>query len=342
MKILETLFHEMKAANKTVYWNTSKSELMLRCPHCGDSRKDLTHTHFYIENEVPYKFYCQRCESKGVLNSELLKDLEVDDSDLAISVRNEVRSFFKNTNKTSSGLNVLERKKELKYPKYEIGGSFDKKLNYLNMRFGRKLDKDDLRNFKVVNSLEHLLILNKLEGLFDNEKFYNMMTFADKNGVCFLSSDLNYALFRYTTDKFERRYITISLNYPYDIGHKVYSIKNSVSIFEPKVNLVMAEGMFDINSVYLNYYKEQDNSKKIFYAANGKAFKLIPLLVNRMGFLNIDLDIYSDNDVQKEDYKYLLDSFRFNKIMLHYNKRKDEKDFGVPENRIDKKTLILK
>lgn len=343
MKILDQLYKELKSSGKVVHWNSAKTELMCRCPYCGDSQKDLSHTHFYIKHDIPYSFFCQRCEAKGVLSPETLHDFEVEDSELGLQLKTETREFFKNTNKNLSNIDFIDRKRILKYPKYQFGSAlFQKKIGYLQDRFGKPLEKQDLFNFKIVNSLEETLILNNMNKILEDDKFYSMMKNADKEAVCFISTDNNYALFRYCHNNFKRRYFTLSLNYPYDIGHKVYSIHNQVSMFQPKIKLVLTEGIFDIISVYMNFYKGQDNSSTIFYSLNGKSFKLVPLLMNRLGFLNIDLEIYSDGDVTKYQYKDFLDFYRFDSILVHYNEMSGEKDFGVPINQIRKKTLRLK
>ena len=64
-----------------------------------------------------------------------------------------------------------------------------------------------------------------------------------------------------------------------------------------------------------------------------------------MGFLDINLEMYSDSDVSLNHYKYSLikgNEHYFNKIRVHYNIYDGEKDFGVPLSRIKEKIYKLK
>ena len=62
-------------------------EFLCRCPFCGDSIH-LKSAHFYINlpdsSEVPVMYHCKKCNTSGVLNRNVLRELgvEVIDQDL--------------------------------------------------------------------------------------------------------------------------------------------------------------------------------------------------------------------------------------------------------------------
>lgn len=340
MNILQELHGILVHSNKVVYWNTGKTELNIRCPYCRDSTKDRTHAHLYISIKEPYAFYCQRCETSGVLSGNFLNDIEVENSELSITIESSLKKFMKNTNKTNKSIEIYENLKNLKLPRYNLEGSFKPKLSYLSNRLGMDLAKQDLMSFKVINSLEELIILNKLDYLLDNDKFYRMMVNVDKNAVGFISSDNNYVTFRFINNTNKLRYLHLSLNYPYDIGYKFFSIKKQVSLLEPVLKVKLTEGPLDLISVYKNFYTP-NTTDTIFVAVNGKGFNLIPKLLNRMGFLNLDVQIYSDMDVKKNFYLDRIDLFRLEKFLVTYNIFEGEKDFGVVKEKIVQKTIRL-
>jgi hypothetical protein len=107
------------------------------------------------------------------------------------------------------------------------------------------------------------------------------------------------------------------------------------------LNVKLTEGPMDLISVYKNFYSKE-TSNTVFISVNGKGFNLIPKLLNRLGFLNIDLQIFSDIDVNKYFYLNRLDLFRIENFLLTYNITEGEKDFGISKDKIKFKTYKVK
>ena len=61
LDIIGGLLDYLLADKKLAYFNSSRTELTVRCPYCGDSTKNLHHGHMYIATHAPYSFFCQRC-----------------------------------------------------------------------------------------------------------------------------------------------------------------------------------------------------------------------------------------------------------------------------------------
>lgn len=338
--IIDVLFNTLIKNKKVAYFNSDKSELMTRCCYCGDSAKNKNHAHLYISSVSPHSFFCQRCESTGILTDALLEDIDAYDDDLSILVYKNFKAFKKNTTVKDDPFGVF-RPIEVKFPKYDLSGKFKPKLEYIEERLGHSFDRTHLRQFKIVNSLEDFLTLNGRDSLLSNDKVSKACYLVDKYGVGWVSQDGNYATFRYYTGDFKTRFKTICLN-PYNIGSKIYTIQSRVDLLAPTIELIQTEGVFDLISVYMNFYKDKDNVNRVFSAINGKGFNLVPNTLRRMGFMDIKETVYSDNDVTLENYKYIFDLEKFNSMKIVYNDFEDEKDFGVCPDKIHAKHFKLK
>ena len=59
---------------------TDKKEMIVRCPICGDSKKHTNSAHLYIKLDIDedslHTYYCQKCKSKGAVDSSFLKLLD--------------------------------------------------------------------------------------------------------------------------------------------------------------------------------------------------------------------------------------------------------------------------
>ena len=115
-----------------------------------------------------------------------------------------------------------------------------------------------------------------------------------------------------------------------------------------KTTLIITEGIFDIIGVYNHFYGGNDENT-IFAAACGKAFNAVILNYIRMGFLDLDIIIYSDADVNVNFYKSLKMSSPYlknSKITIFYNDLYDPKtgfgkDYGCRKNEIKLKKIII-
>lgn len=211
-------------------------------------------------------------------------------------------------------------------------------MNYFNNRYQTNLSAEYIESkFKV--------ILNSTQFFARNNIFTSVGRYNFEKSIGFLSSDASHIVFRDTTGTQKTRYnnLNISPNTEIDTSSKIYNIRSEIDIMEPKVNLVITEGIFDIIGVYLHYYKDTEKEKNtIFAAACGKSYNAVILNYIRKGFLDLDITIYSDADVDVSFYKSLKQNSLYlknSKLTIFYNTQ--EKDFGVPKNRITlKKTII--
>ena len=337
---IEDLYRLMKSERRVAYMNSDRSELSVRCPYCGDSAKDKTHAHFYISTKSPFYFFCQRCETTGAFNSEALEDIGCHDDELGVALNKEIKRKFRDRTVRSGDMPLLA-KSQIKLPKYDLGGDFAWKLKYIEERMGLRIGRNELRQHRIINSASDFLILNGMEKLLDDEKMERDCYLVDKYGLGWLSRDASHMTFRFIRGDFKKRFKTICID-PYRLGSKIFTIPSPVEKMARNVNLVMTEGFFDLWGVHSHIFQGKTVQNRILAAINGKGINLFPKMLMRSGYLDIDLEIYSDNDVSTDKYEYLLDMDRYNSIKIHYNVAEGEKDFGVRKEQIRCKTFRLK
>jgi len=351
IQLISELYDLLKKSNKIAYFNTAKTEVIVRCPYCGDSQ-EASHAHMYIATVPPYQFYCQRCNTKGYFGAKNLNDLSLDNSELGLMLDKSIKKTVKNTTKTGKSVFEFLNKKRDLLTFNENSPRFLRKIDYLEERFGRSIDVNNLTDLKVVFDIIKFFQVNKCKNLLEFYSEYdNRIEFLkrmDKNSIGFLSADTNYMNIRhikpfaFKANDTPRRYYMENLNKPVEIGNKVYYIGNQLDILSPTLTVKMTEGIFDIASVFMNMNDGIKDPSTIYVAANGKTFNLPIMNLRRMGFLSINLEIYSDGDVSLDKYKHSLNYDFFEKIHIFYNVYNDEKDFGVPLNKIKVKKYRLK
>jgi len=304
------------------YQTSNKREVRIRCPYCGDSQKDSRAAHLYIEMKPPFKFYCQKCSTSGVLNQSVLKDLQIYDNTLNSSLAEG--KILSRKNSGIKKMNFLS-KKIISNVSTENEVSLNS-LNYFNKRFNTTFDSNFLeKKFKCILSPMEFIEKNKITFYSDT---YNLNT-----AIGFLSYDNSHAVFRDTSNLQKKRYYNLNL-FPYEeesIKSKSYTLSSNINILSEKVNLVITEGIFDIIGVYIHFFLGTENEKNtIFSAACGKGFLAVINNFIRLGFLDLNISIYSDSDVNINFYKSLKKSsiyLKNSQLTIFYNDK--EKDFGV-------------
>ena len=141
-------------------------------------------------------------------------------------------------------------------------------------------------------------------------------------------------------DDHEFRWYNVILNSNNMNPYTFYSIPNSINLYyTDKINIHIAEGAFDILSIYENL-KHGDLDHNYFYASCGSSgLNIMNFLIDRGINTGINLHLYADKD-KSDDFhmKYLMyDSEVYqwcDSIIIHRNKMNGEKDYGVPKDRI--------
>lgn len=318
------------------YQTTNRKEVRVRCPYCGDSKTNKSSAHLYIEMKPPFRFHCFKCETSGVLNQDVLRDLDLNMNEL----RSTIVSANKNVKLTNTIGKISFKKKKLQNTPVDTEISA-RAVQYFNNRYGSSYTNEYIVNkFKTVTDPIHFFEENKISipnGQYD---------FA--NAIGFISSDNSHIIFRDISGRQPKRYFNLNLYQDEDVTSKSYNISNNIDIMEERVSLVITEGIFDIIGVYSHFYNE-NSENTIFAAACGKAYNAIILKYIRMGFLDLDITIYSDADVDVSFYRNLKESSPYLKnirLTIYYNSLYDPetgygKDYGVPKHQIKLRKVIV-
>lgn len=307
--------------------SVDRMEISVRCPYCGDSVKDLTHGHFNISLEPPFYVHCFKCNKGGVLNSTILNDLKIYDNEIVVDIIEARKGMVATENIQNK---VIFKKRDIIYEDNEIS---KRNLEFFNNRYGKEFDPEYIsKKFKC--------ILDPIEFARKNRiRLYEGFDFS--NSIGFLSSDGMYAIFRDTSGKQKIRYNNLFLGDQSEGGSKIYNLRSSLDLCSEKVTLVMAEGIFDIIGIYEHFYKDNDENH-IFAAACGNTYNAVIDKFIKLGFLDMDIIIYSDKDVdlyklrkQKRENEFISQ----NQITVYYNDI--DKDYGIPKDRIQLRKCII-
>lgn len=343
---MSDLYLTLKKKLKVCKLNSSQTEINIRCPFCKDSIKDPLKGHLYIQNGSPYKYYCQKCQSSGVVNSEFLELLEVTDYSLINKIQIEYKEYKKKSRiKYGESLNFLNNK-QVYFPEPKIKKDFIKK-EYLEKRLGVEFTNEDLNKFKIVLSLKEFLRQNNLYSIIENNKnnkfFMKNIFTIEENCIGFLSTDKSIIIFR-SLDKSLTgyRYNNFALFPDISDSKKTYTISNQLDMTSSLFEINIAEGPIDIIGVYNNVKNKEMKNNNIYIANAGKSFTVTSNFIKKLGILNTDINIYSDKDVDLNFYKHLMkiDPFyQMNGINIYYNNK--NKDFGVTKDEIELSRKII-
>lgn len=312
-----------------------------RCPFCGDSRSDLNTGHLYIkinpEDNYPMVYHCFKCEESGIVNDNLLLALGIDD----INLKSSISSLNKTSDKIK-GQKYFDDDKIVNFG-YKLPEVKDyKKIEYIEERLKVSITDEDIRKLKIITSLKDFLIYNNIKEItMENYICHNI----EKNYVGFLSFGGAYILFRDVSNKQYYKWIKYPVTEESRGCKLFYSIENSIDVFSREnININLSEGVMDILSLYKNLEYNSNNDLNI--AVGGKQYLPILNTLSGMGFVgsNINLNIFSDNDVifnkkakNPTDVRYfkkLLNrqKYLYGNTNIYYNLI--DKDIGVGLNKI--------
>lgn len=324
--------------------NLTGTQHVVRCPRCLDSL-NLSHGHFSInidvESETPMMYRCFKCDTKGLLTDTELEELGFYiDSDL----RAQLKSFNRKIGKKYKLVNTAIE--NFNVPFYQNNYNNMMKLDYINNRLDTDISIEEAKDLKIILNLFDFMKLNEIKSI--NGLTFNQMKLLNDCYVGFLSTNNNCINFRNITknDKL-MRYFKVILN-PRNINPDTfYSIPNSIDLmYTHDINIHIAEGTFDILSIYKNIIKSKGNN---YYFANcGFGSLSILKYLIRIGInTGLNVHIYSDSD--KTDWnhkKYLFKessiSHWLDHIYINRNAFPGEKDYGVPAHKICDTYTILK
>ncbi len=323
---------------------------VVRCPYCGDSLNS-SHGHFSIlidlQSDSPILYRCFKCNESGILTPQVLEDL-------TLGYNESLNRQLNMMNKTTSSRSYISDKiKKYIVPVPRCTNSNQHKLSYINNRLGVSLSYSDCADLKIILNFSEFIFANNIpinsdeSGIMIKKSIINIL---DDKYVGFLSSNNNKITFRDASSDgsgYLGRYYKITLDLLNRSPNTFYAIKSTLDpLYTDSININIAEGTFDILSIYLNLFKN-NSQNNLFVASCGYGFSTIIKYLIRVGVTtDIKLNIYSDNDKSDEDHKRLLNkafySIWVDNIIIHRNIFSNEKDFGVPIEKIEDYSYKLK
>lgn len=318
------------------------SEIVCHCKYCLDNSPG--HGHLYIKipqnKDDAILFYCFKCHASGVLNSKTLLDWGIYDAEIAATLDN-----LSQIRKPSS---IGYSKQRYQFVNHVSDVNLaNMKLQYINNRLGTNLTFNECLRQKIIFNLKDALDYNNITTFTRSPSIINQLNWSF---LGFLSLDNNFVNLRRICDEgivyesIDKRYITYNINNSQNNNEKFYVLPTSIDLIKLRtVDLHIAEGPFDILSIKYNL---RYNTPGIFAAITGSNYKkLIWTLITTYKIVSFNLHIYPDNDRYGNDdviddlaqlfWPYL------GSMTVHRNDFPNEKDFGVPLNRINEKIYCV-
>ena len=327
-------------------------EVIVRCPACGDS-KDPKHAHLYIS--VPQRpdemslYHCKLCNRKGIVDDLFLRKIGCEDSRVLVDVLKHNEELKKNPKYIKlRTFDIYPLRNNWINPKYEWNKF---KLDYINNRIGSAFTYEDILKLKMFLNLYDVLNQNKLDLTRDPR----VTDALNQHFIGFISYDNSYSILRkcdnaelYRT--LNKRYINYNLINKFESNKDFYVLPTKINIEDPiGVNIHIAEGVFDVLSIYhnLNGCNQYNN---IYISAAGKSYyQALQFILEETGIINYTIHIYPDYDVTEYELNKLIISRIIilpSNIVIHRNGYANsdgtiEKDYGVPANRIKDTVKII-
>ena len=329
----------IKSFNPMAKIASGGKEVVVRCLACGDS-SNPRHAHMYIsvpQSADELSFYqCKRCPAHGIVDDAFLRKYGCYDSRVLVDI-------------------VKHNSDVSKMPKYRTLKSMDifplrnayisnqawnqNKLNYVNSRIGSNFSYEDILKLKIFLNLYDVLSQNNLSITRDERIVQSL----NEHFIGFISYDNSYCTMRKIDDIelyriLNKRYINYNLTGKPDDAKNFYVIPTQINIEDPMtINIHIAEGAFDVLSVYYNL-NHCNNYQNIYISCSGKSYsQALSFILTETGIINYQIHIYSDNDVSDYELDRLILSpakYLRSPLIIHRNGYSNEKDYGVPANRI--------
>lgn len=321
---------------------SGKKVIVKRCNLCGDS-DDMRKAHMYIlfGDDRPIIYYCQKCKGTGLVTHNTLMEWGVYDSILSSGIGEY------NKDKLSKSNNYKYIDKEIYHLENYICDSrlSREKLKYINDRLGTELTYNDLIDNKIILNLGDLLDHNKI---YNYTRDPSIMKQLDENFIGFISHDNAFVNLRCLNEgrvskSIDRRYINYNIFNKFNNTQRFYTIPTSINLnYNKRIKLHVAEGAFDILSIYYNLRNQEKHS--IYTSIGGSGYlNLIKNFILNMQLIYLEVHVYLDNDIDTKIAYKIRDHLSIYNIPLyiHRNVMSGEKDFGVRKERITEKIIQL-
>ena len=317
-----------------------------RCFYCPDG-KSKSSRHFGISipqnDKEPSLYNCFKCHSSGIVTYKKLIEWDIYDDNIAIDLINHNKKLSNNREFYNKYLNRTHYNIFNRHTEDSEISRF--KLNYINTRLGTNFDYAELRKLKIVLNLNDLLADNGIQHVTRAKSIVEQL---DINFLGFLSIDNAYLNMRRVCreglvfESIDKRYINYQIMDKVDTSERFYTIPIAFNPYQSeRIKIHIAEGPFDILSVYKNLRMEEPGIYTSIAGSNYRGQALYFLENFKLPY--VELHFYTDNDQKKSEmegiHRYLLPMNI--PIYIHRNMKEGEKDFGVSKENIIESILKL-
>ena len=341
--IQEQLREQLKKLFPDYKESGNKKEFMINCPLCAKEGKPDHGYHMYISlgyDDKPPMYNCfKNYNHRGILTKSFLEQNSQYPQYMDTGILSQVA-------KRNSALSDLGRYRQIRQGKYEfytpLSNSEIKtntKLGYINKRLGCNLSLIDLQSLKVILNLKDFLIYNNITKLSRSQYTVELL---DQYFIGFLTNNNSTIILRNLVKERNKlpevvqdRYIKYSIIEGGGFSG-YYTIPSTVDIYKP-VHIHIAEGPFDILSVFINLYG-MNNVQNIYSSIGGNSYlNAMKYYILECGIVNPIFHLYIDNDIPNhflEQIKRVIKPLNL-QVYIHMNIAPSEKDFGVSIERIN-------
>jgi hypothetical protein len=196
-------------------------------------------------------------------------------------------------------------------------------VNYIEHRLGKGFAIDDYERFRIVWGMDYL------KPYITDTKILNTLP-SNRDSISFVSDDKSTLLTRFFNNIDRWRKIKL---FPSD--RSFYTIKSNIDLFtEANVDVHIAEGIFDILSVYKNFTNVNES---IYLATLGSDYEsgLLHIIRNGIVGVNVSIKIYIDQDIDEKYIKYTMKKYKwlYKEILIYKNIKSH--DFGTTLDNIN-------
>lgn len=312
-----------------------EDEYVTECIFCGDSQNHKNHAHLYIgfKDDGNIGYFCHRCPANGFFSVDLLNKFHYQNEEVIEFFKKLSKKKYNKTNYLSNPLNKKEININYKIPK-SINPQDMFKKEYFEKRTGIRLTPNLLVNYSLIFNLMDFLNENQIPLNSYKKETQFVIKELSKNFLGFLSANKSIISFRAIRNtNFSKNKFNFVINENYKLPF-YYSPGSNIDLLTIQPKIVMAEGPFDIICIKERFFTK-DSTDTIFVAVGGKTNykKILREIIHKTGFLNAHITIFSDKDVNIEDY--LNNSLSLYKNILHgriiFNEvAKDFGDINIP------------
>ncbi len=282
----------------------TKSELIIRCPYCGDSSHKSKH-HLYLklfsDNGI-FPFYCFKCGTSGSA-IKLIKDMNLYNYEISIKL---IPKSFEN------------KFKEINYNSYENLANrkqSEDKLSYVKKRLGITEIPEYIRRTIITNYTKTPNISTGMVELL-NKYYVGFLSFHKKR---------IFSRYYYNDNNSDfTRYINLSFDDTTDYFMVIPNDSiNPLSIGK----IIVGEGVFTSLSGYLKLSKDLNFTNSVVVAGSGKSYlKAVKYAIYNFGIPDWHIYVLVDSDVNDS---FIENQFReYNDIKVIKILRCDKNDFA--------------